>query len=71
MRRVSKEKVKEINQNNMMCPMCEGSKLKCKRYKDTYIYICEECSFVGFENIEVKDIKNSNKYFRRGVKNGK
>lgn len=51
--------VDKLNEDNsMICPMCEGCCMEHIEYKNTHIYICEMCPFMGVEIVEKKDYEN-------------
>lgn len=59
---LNKEFKKELNNmnktnNRITCPMCEEGKMKHINYKNTHVYVCEVCPFVGCEIVEEKDYK--------------
>ena len=57
------EIVDRLNQDNeMVCPMCEEGNMKNAEYNGTHNYICEICTFVGFELVEIKDQENMIKW---------
>lgn len=41
--------------SDLMCPMCEEHDIEYTNYKGTHIYNCNNCKFIGFEMIDVKD----------------
>lgn len=41
--------------SDLMCPMCEKHDIEYTNYKGTHIYNCNNCKFIGFEMIDVKD----------------
>lgn len=45
-------------ESDLMCPMCEQHHIDYRNYKGTHIYVCEDCPFVGFELVDVKDKMN-------------
>lgn len=44
--------------SDLMCPMCEEHDIEYTNYKGTHIYVCENCPFVGFELVDIKDKMN-------------
>ena len=44
--------------NSLKCPFCEEETMNTVCFKGTYIYICDECTFMGFEYRNAKDIEN-------------
>lgn len=44
--------------NSLKCPFCEEETMETICYKGTYIYVCDECTFVGLEYRTNKDIEN-------------
>lgn len=48
-----------VNQeSDLMCPMCEQHHIDYRNYKGTHVYVCEDCPFVGFELVDIKDKMN-------------
>ena len=45
-------------ESDLVCPMCEQRHIDYRNYKGTHIYVCEDCPFVGFELIDIKDKMN-------------
>ena len=44
--------------SDLMCPMCEQHHINYINYKGTHIYNCDNCKFVGFELVDIKDKMN-------------
>lgn len=43
---------------DLICPQCEHKEINYINYKGTHIYNCDNCKFVGFEMVDVKDKMN-------------
>lgn len=60
-------------EKSIKCPLCTckivcknlSSKEYCIIYKNTYIYICPECPFVGLEYYGDRNIEALTKYLNR------
>lgn len=52
------------SQCDIICPLCEQDEIKYEEYNGTHIYICQPCSFVGFELVETKDTENMIKWLK-------
>lgn len=54
---------------DLKCPLCEETNVKLIEFRGTYIYICEDCPFVGFEDIDYLDCDNMISFLkdRKGI----
>ena len=59
------KEIKKFENNNTECPLC-NSKLKYKKIenntKNTHIYICPNCPFIGLEFYEYKNLEDLKKH---------
>lgn len=57
-----KKNIKNIDydkyETDMKCPLCNSEQVETYYFNGTWIYICEDCAFMGLEYIDRNDLKN-------------
>lgn len=43
---------------DMKCPLCDSEYVEAYYFHGTWIYVCEDCTFMGLEYVDRNDLKN-------------
>lgn len=55
------EKIKtdyDVYEVDMKCPVCDSHNVEGYFFHGTWIYVCEDCNFLGIEYRDKKDLEN-------------